>query len=361
MDYFCYTYSTEQTFNQKFVDLFGEPRQVESEFYTATTHPNHDHPQWDSAVAAQNQKYADIAASIQHVTEDIMLQMARTAMQRSGEKKLCMAGGVALNSVGNGRIINETDVEDLYIQPAAGDSGGALGAALYAYHILLGQPRKFVMEHAYWGQAYAPAEIQAFLQHKGVKYEHIEDDERLTDRVTAALLQGKVVGLFQGRFEWGPRALGNRSILADPRRPEMKDLVNAKIKFREPFRPFAPVIVEECTGDYFKLPQPERHFPACFMLLVVPIHSHQQDKIGAVNHLGTGRLQTIRKETNANYFLIAHKFGQATGVPVVLNTSFNLRGEPIVTSPANAFWTFSNSGIDMLALDHFLISKESMQ
>jgi carbamoyltransferase len=360
MDYFSFTTTTDTTFSRRFVDLFGQPRKPESEFFTLTTHPKRDHPQWDEAVATENQRYADIAASIQRVTEDIMLKMARFAMESSSLKKLCMAGGVALNSVGNGRILRELDIEDLYIQPAAGDSGGALGAALYTYHVLLGQPRKFVLEHAYWGQGYSVAEIEDFLHEKGIHYEHIEDDERYANRITESLLQGKVVGLFQGRFEWGPRALGNRSILADARRPEMKDLVNAKIKFREPFRPFAPVILEEKTCDYFQIPCPERHYPARYMLLVVPIHADRQSSIGAVNHLGTGRLQTIRRETNPIYYDITEKFGQATGVPVVMNTSFNLRGEPIVTSPANAWWTFTNSGIDVLALDHYLISKDSM-
>ena len=357
MDYFSFTTSTDTTYSRRFVDLFGQPRKPESEFYTLTTHPKRDHPHWDDAIAAENQKYADIAASIQRVTEDIMLKMAKVAMERSGSKKLCMAGGVALNSVGNGRILRELGVEDLFIQPAAGDSGGALGAALYVYHVLLGQPRKFVLENAYWGQSYSAAEIQDFLKEKGAHYEYIADDAQYTDRIAEALLQGKVVGLFQGRFEWGPRALGNRSILADPRRPEMKDLVNAKIKFREPFRPFAPVVLEEKTTDFFQIPNPERHFPARYMLLVVPIHEEKQSMIGAVNHLGTGRLQTVRKETNPIYYTITEKFGQATGVPVVMNTSFNLRGEPIVTSPANAWWTFTNSGIDVLALDHYLIGK----
>jgi carbamoyltransferase len=360
MDYFSFTHSTEQSYNQKFLNLFGPARKPESEFYTTTTHPRKDHPQWDNTVAAQNQKYADIAASIQRVTEDIMVKMAGGAMRRTGSKKLVMAGGVALNSVGNGRILRETAVQDLYIQPAAGDSGGALGAALYAYHVLLGQPRKFVMKNAYYGQGYTPADVQEFLNQKGVKYERIEDDNRLTDVVVDALLKEKVVGWFQGRFEWGPRALGNRSILADPRRSEMKDLVNAKIKFREPFRPFAPAIIEEATADYFKMDDPARQYPARFMLLVLPIHPDKQEAIGAVNHLGTGRLQTVKEETNPNYYHIARKFGQATGTPVILNTSFNLRGEPIVTSPANAFWTFTNSGIDTLVMENYVVRKETM-
>jgi carbamoyltransferase len=217
------------------------------------------------------------------------------------------------------------------------------------------------LENGYWGQNYSDAEVVEFLRQTGAKYEFIDDDSALADRVVDALLRGQVVGWFQGRFEWGPRALGNRSILADPRRSEMKDLVNAKIKFREPFRPFAPVVIEDRAGEYFELQEPERHYPARFMLLVTPIHQHQRDKIGAVNHQGTARLQTIRRETNPSYYQIVEKFGQATGVPVVLNTSFNLRGEPIVTSPTNAWWTFTNSGIDMLVMDHYAVSKDQLK
>jgi carbamoyltransferase len=360
MDYFSFTHSTEQTYSARFTELFGAPRKRESEFYTASTHPRRDHPHWDNATAAQNQKYADIAASIQQVTGDILVKMAEAACQRSGSKRLCMAGGVALNSVANGRILKETCVEELYIQPAAGDSGGALGAALYAQHVLLGQPRKFVMEDAYWGQGYSEAEIETFLRGTGVRYEHVCDADALTDRVVEAILGGGVVGWFQDRFEWGPRALGNRSILADPRRPETKELVNAKIKFREPFRPFAPVVLESRTQEYFDLSDPGRHYPARFMLLVAPIHEAQQEHIGAVNHLGTGRLQTIRPTTNAKYHAIVEKFGQATGVPVILNTSFNLRGEPIVNRPENAWWTFTNSGLDLLVLGHYLIRKDDV-
>lgn len=359
MDYFSFTHSTDHTFSSRFVDLFGPPRRREVEFYTGTTHPKRNHPQWDGATAAANQKYADIAASIQRVTEEIILKMATAACRRAGSTRLCMAGGVALNSVANGRILRETPVRDLFIQPAAGDSGGALGAALYAHHVLLKQPRRFVMEHAYWGEAYTDADIVGTLRQNGARYEQVCDDGALTDRVVDALLAGKVVGWFQGRFEWGPRALGNRSILADPRRAETKDLVNAKIKFREPFRPFAPVVVEERTRDYFQLDQPERHYPARYMLLVTPIHEARQEEIGAVNHLGTGRLQTIKCETNPRYHAIVEKFGQATGVPVVLNTSFNLRGEPIVTHPANAWWTFQNSGIDLLVMGDHVVAKDS--
>ena len=302
-----------------------------------------------------------MAASIQRVTEETLLKMANALHRQTGLKQLCMAGGVALNSVANGRILRETPFEDIYIQPAAGDAGGALGAALYVYHVLLHKPRRFVLEHAFWGQEYSDEEIRATLEQAGTRYEYISDDEVLLSRVVDALGEGKVVGFYQGRFEWGPRALGNRSILADPRRAEMKDIVNSKIKFREPYRPFAPVILEERAGDFFEgLVEPERHYPARYMMLVLPWKGEAGSLIPAVNHLGTGRLQTARREWNPRYYRVVEKFGEATGVPVLLNTSFNLRGEPIVNSPEDALKTFGSSGIDMLAIDRFIAIKDHL-
>ncbi len=353
MEYFDFHHSLARTYSRKFLHLFGVERKHESEFFTPKTQPGKD-----PTKAAVNQRYADIAASIQVVTEEVLLKIVRQAHEVTGSKRLCLAGGVALNSVANGRILTEGPFEEVYIQPAAGDSGGALGAALYAYHIILNQPRKFVLEHAYWGQAYSPDEIRAFLDEQGVAYKRVDDEEKLFDEVAEALAQGHVVGWFQGRFEWGPRALGNRSILADPTRAEMKEIVNVKIKFREPFRPFAPVVLEERAHEYFKLDQPEKHYPARYMLLVTDILEEKRNIIPAVTHVdGTGRLQTIRRETNPWYYRIVEKFSERTGVPVLLNTSFNLRGEPIVNTPANAFNTFSRSGIDMLVMEKFTVRK----
>jgi carbamoyltransferase len=359
MDYFSYHYSSERTFSQKFVDLFGQPRAHESEFFTPKTHPQIDP---GSSKARENQYYADIAASIQRVTEETMLKMARTLYRQTGSRRLCMAGGVALNSKANGRILAETPFEELFIQPAAGDSGGALGAALYACHVLLGQPRRWVQEHNYWGAAYTEGEMLAAVREAGFPYERVDDDEQMVARVVDDLLAGKVVSWYQGRFEWGPRALGNRSILADPRRPGMKDVVNSKIKFREPFRPFAPVILEQDASRFFPdLPDPERQYFPRFMLAVYPWDQELGEQVPAVNHLGTGRLQTIRREWNPMYYRVVERFGQATGVPVLLNTSFNLRGEPIVASPANALATFSKSGLDTLVMGHLLVAKDGQR
>jgi carbamoyltransferase len=337
MDYFSYHRSTRRTYNRRFVELFGPPRIPESPFYTRGTHPGGDHPGWSETVAAQNQKYADIAASIQQVTEEVLLKMARYAHRQTGHKNLVMAGGVALNSVANGRIMRETPFEQIYIQPAAGDGGGALGAALYAYHVLLGKPRTFVMEHAYWGAAYPEAEMVAAIERSGYRYEQLTE-EALTDRIVDRILEGKVV--------------------ADPRRGEMKEIVNTKIKFREPFRPFAPVVLEERAGEWFDLPTPNHDYPPRFMLMVTSIPEDKREQIAAVCHVdGTGRLQTIRREWNPAYYRVVEKFGQATGVPVLLNTSYNLRGEPIVNTPQNALDTFRKSDLDALAVGPFLVSK----
>jgi carbamoyltransferase len=354
MDYFSYHYSDKKTFSSKFEVLFGKPRVPETPFFTSNSNfPSYygEKPPNYQDLCRENERYADIAASIQRVTEDVVLKLANGLHKETGLKRLCIAGGVGLNSVANGRIMRETPFQELFIQPSAGDGGGALGAALYVHHSLLGQPRKFIMEHAYWGKEYSDSEIKGFLDSNNIPYEYIQHEEKLLDTVVADLIDGKVVGWFQGRFEWGPRALGNRSILADPRSEKMKDLVNTKIKFREPFRPFAPVIIEEKAEDYFCDGHIAVHqFPARYMLIVLPFKADKGETIGAVNHLGTGRLQTIREEWNPRYYRIVKAFSEATGVPVLLNTSFNLRGEPIVSSPTDAFNTFSKSGIDVLVL-----------
>jgi carbamoyltransferase len=317
MDYFSYHYSPEHTFNQKFVDLFGPPRVHESEFFTAKTHP-HLNP--NDAKVQQNQYYADVAASIQRVTEETILKLLRAAHAETGSKRVCLAGGVGLNSKANGRFLNETPFEEIFIQPAAGDSGGALGAALYAYHVMLGQPRKFVQEHNFWGAEYGDDTIRQAIADKGMRYEYVDDEAKLTQQAVADILAGKVIAWYQGRFEWGPRALGNRSILADPRRDDMKEIVNTKIKFREPFRPFAPVIIEEAVTNYFELERPEQNYPLRYMLLVAPFKAGKGEQVPAVNHFGTGRLQSVRREWNPRYYDVIKSFGEATGVPIVMNT-----------------------------------------
>ncbi len=361
MDYFSFHYSTDTTFSARFVQLFGKPRDPKLPFFsTEVPGPGADREglSGSAVLGRENQYYADVAASVQAVTEDVLLAMARTLHRETGLRKLCLAGGVALNSVANGRILRETPFEEIYVQPSAGDGGGALGAALFAYHVLLGRPRSFTMDHAFWGQDYSATEVQDFLTDNSIRYERLEDEEQLLDRIVDDLTQGKVAGWFDGRFEWGPRALGHRSILADPRKPEMKDVVNTKIKFREPFRPFAPSVLAEHVGSYFDLQQPARHYPARFMLLVVNVKSDKRHLVPATTHVdGSGRVQVVFPESNGRFHHLIERFYQATGVPVLLNTSFNLRSEPMVNSPKEAFATFSRSGLDLLVMDQFVIRK----
>ena len=361
MDYFSFHHSTDRTFNRRFVDLFGEPRPPKMLFFTAESgFPSYfgAPPTNYDELCKLNQHYADIAASIQKVTEEVLLGMARSIHKETGMKRLCIAGGVALNSVANSRILRETGFEELFIQPSAGDGGGALGAALWADNMLLGHPRRFRMDHAYWGKSYGPAEIREFLEQGRIGYRHIENDGELLDQVVDRLQQGKVIGWFQDRFEWGPRALGNRSILGDPRNANMKDIINTKIKFREPYRPFAPSVLAECAEAYFDLPNAAHHYPARYMLYVVPVRPAKHAILPAITHVdGTGRLQTVFRDANPRYYGLIERFAQATGVPAILNTSFNLKGEPIVNTPANAFNTFSKSEMDTLVLGNFVIEK----
>jgi carbamoyltransferase len=361
MEYFTFHHSTDHTYGSKFVELFGPERDPKSYFFTPESgYPSYfgDKPANYASLAQQNKHYADIAASIQRVTEEVLIRMANCLHKETGMTRLCMAGGVALNSVANGRILRETPFEEIYVQPAAGDGGGALGAALYAYHSVCNEPRNGAMKHAYWGKGYDVQQVDSFLKQNDIPHTRLDNEDRLLERVADAIYQGKVVGWFQGRFEWGPRALGNRSILANPGKPEMKDVVNTKIKFREPFRPFAPSVLVEKAAEYFDLPEPARHYPARYMLYVMDVYENKRDLIPAITHVdGTARLQTVSADVSPRYYRLIDQVGQATGVPVVLNTSFNLKGEPIVNTPGEAYSTFSRSGIDMLVLGDHVIEK----
>lgn len=363
MDYFCFHHSTERMFDGRFTELFGESRPHGMPFFTKSS----GYPKYFGAEPAnyeelcrKNQYYADIAASVQKVTEELLLGLARHLYEETRLKKLCIAGGVGLNSVANSRILRETPFEGIFVQPAAGDSGGALGAALWAYHSLLGKPRGFRMEHAYWGQEFSAREIETFLAAKNIPYWRARDTNQLLDSVVDKITQGKVLGWFQGRSEWGPRALGNRSILADPRNPQMKDIVNSKIKFREPYRPFAPSVLTERAECYFDLPEASQHYPARYMQYVVRTREAQREALPAVTHVdGTARMQTVFLEQSPRYWALIERFGQATGVPVLLNTSFNLKGEPVVNTPADAASTFFRSAMDCLVLGDFVVEKSA--
>ncbi len=345
MKYFAYHWSATNSYTPAFEEVMGRPGR-------------------DPALEDKSLDpfYCDVAMSIQRVTEEIVMRMAQNAVNVTGCKRLCMAGGVALNSVANAKIINETDVEELYVHPAAGDDGGAVGAAMWAYNHLLGKPRAPALDHAYLGSEYSHAEIEEFLSEHDIAFEKYDTDEEFFDVVTEDLIAGKVGGWFRGRFEWGPRALGSRSIIADARSTEMKEIVNAKIKFREAFRPFAPSVLHERAGEYFEMPNDPsgEHWPARFMLYVVPVREEKRDAIPAITHVdGSGRLQTVMKDSNPDYHRMIELFGEKTGVPVVLNTSFNLKGEPIVETPAQAFNTFSRSEMDVLYLQNYVVRKEA--
>jgi len=361
LEYFEFQHSTSRTYSDAFVTLFGEPRRVETLFFTeASGFPSYfgEKPTNYAELAAANQRYADIAASIQLVTEETLITMARAACERAGSSRLCMAGGVALNSVANGRILREAGVTDLFIQPAAGDSGAALGAAMFVHHQVLGHPRGFVMEHAAWGQEHSMDAIRAAASTSGFTAEECADEDTMLDRTAELIASGRVVGWHQGRFEWGPRALGQRSILADPRRAEMKDVVNVKIKFREPYRPFAPSVLADRADDYFDTCGAERQYPARFMLLVEPVRPEARPVLPATTHVdNSARLQAVVQSATPRYYELIRRVGRLTGVPVVMNTSFNLRGEPIVNTPAESISTFARSGLDALVMDTLILHK----
>lgn len=363
MGYFTYHRSADQAYGAQFVELFGEPRPKDLHFFTKSSgYPSYfgEKPENYDELCALNQKYADIAASIQAFCEETILKLAGYVFKKTKMENLCIAGGVGLNSVANGLLLRKGPFKRVFVQPAAGDDGGSLGAALYAYHTILGKPRKFIQDNCYFGADFSEEEIKKFLKSKRVKYQKMSE-EKLTSFLADEIADGKVIGFCHGRAEWGPRSLGSRSIIADPRREEMKEVVNTKIKFREPYRPFAPVVLAERAEDYFGVRGFEHQHLTNFMLGVFPVLRDKRKVIPAVTHVdGSGRLQIINRRQNARYYDIVKKFGEKTGVYVLLNTSFNLKGEPIVNSPEDAFNTFSKSGLDILALEKFVILKEDI-
>jgi carbamoyltransferase len=288
---------------------------------------------------------------VQKITEEIVLRMVRDLHQRTGLANLCMAGGVALNCVANGRIIRESPFQRLWVQPAAGDAGGALGAALFAENCLLGRPRKLRMDHAFWGPSYSDQEIRRYLDGRGAPYRTLSRDEVIAETARRLEEDQAVVGWFQGRLEWGPRSLGSRSILADARNPENWKRVNLKIKFRESFRPFAPAVLAEKASDWFDI---DRESP--YMLLVCQVKEGRE--IPAVTHVdGSARLQTVARDTHPEFYDLLERFEARTGCPVLINTSFNVRGEPIVCTPDDAYLCFMRTNMDLLVLGNQILDK----
>ena len=304
-------------------------------------------------------RHEAIAASLQHVYGETVSHVLNALYEKLRLPRLCLAGGCAMNSVFNGKIRKKTPFEDIYIQPAAADNGTALGAAYYVWNQVLKNPRSFVMKHSYWGPEYTQGAVerelssyQAQLEESGCKSKKLPDDESLCRWTAEKIAEGKVVGWFQGRMEWGARALGNRSILADPRRKDMRDIINVKIKFRERFRPFAPVILEDRIDEYF-----EGAVPDPFMLQVYQVRPDQRERIPAVTHVdGSGRLQTINSEVNEIFWHLLNAFDEITGVPVLLNTSFN-ENEPIVQKPSEAMECFIRTHMDILVIGQMVYEK----
>ncbi len=305
------------------------------------------------------QRHRDIARSLQALYEEAFFHLLNQAYARHRCENLALAGGCAMNSVANGRILANTPYRRIYVQPAAGDAGGAIGAAFTVWHRLSRTTGRFPMNHAYWGPSFGAAEIRSLLRDESTalqdahcRIELIDDESELCERIAAKIAEGKVIGWFQGRMEWGPRALGNRSILCDPRRSDMKDILNAKIKRRESFRPFAPAILREAVAEWF-----ETDDDVPFMMKVYPIRRERRSQIPAVTHVdGSGRLQTVHAQTNARFHRLIQTFGARTGVPILLNTSFN-ENEPIVCQPREALECFLRTRMDILALGNYVIER----
>ncbi len=338
LSYFTYQYlGRPNWFSQKFYDRLGPPRE-----------------QGDGDLS---QHYMDVTAAVQLRTEEIGLHMARWLRETTGLNKVCLAGGVCLNSVMNGRILLEGVFDEVVVQPAANDAGTALGACYWLWNTVMRQPRTYVFDHAYFGPTIEEASIESTISQmispdKEVGYEKVDDPSALAAKM---LSEGKIIGWIQDRMEMGPRALGNRSILADPRTSEMKDLVNARVKFREGFRPFAPSVLEDKTGEWFV-----SNYPSPYMILVYDVLPDKKALIPAVTHVdGTGRVQSVSKQHNPKYYRLIEEFEKITGVPVVLNTSFNIRGQPIVHEPDQAIECFLTTGMDALFLGNHVLTKKT--
>ena len=320
----------DQLFSEKLITLLGRPRKDGEEI---------------------NEKFADIAASMQAMYEKAFFHLLNGLYKKTGLKKVALAGGSIQNSLANGKIFDNTPFEDVYIPPAAHDAGGAIGAAFYFYNYRLGKKRVFKMESPFWGPDFSGGEVEEFLKARNLKYKHLKENE-LLKQVAEDLAQERVVGWFQGRTEWGPRALGDRSILADPRSKNMKSILNSRIKKREWFRPFAPSVLEEKTYEWF-----EKDYPVPFMEKVYKIRADKRKEIPAVCHFdGTGRLQTVSYNLNPKYYKLIKAFENLTGVPMVLNTSFN-ENEPIVNTPKEAIDCFLRTKMDVLIMNNFYVRR----
>ena len=302
-------------------------------------------------------RHKDIAAALQLVTEDIITKMLNFLHKETKCDNLYIGGGVALNSVYNGKILGNTKFKRVWIQPDPGDGGTSAGVASYVYHVILGNKRNYFFENPFLGPEFSDKQIKEFLDSKGIRYTEFKDKKTLIKEVAKFIHKNNVVGWFQGRMEWGPRALGARSILANPCNPKAKELLNLKVKHREKFRPFAPVVCEEDASRYFECDKPLPEIVR-YMLMVYPVKDKYRNKVPSIVHVdGSGRLQTIKRKDNDLYYDLIKEFGKFSGIPILINTSFNIRGEPIVCSPEDAYRCMMGTGIDLLVVDKFLIKR----
>jgi len=335
MSYFTYHYKTRMP-SRKFLKEFGPVREGEE----------------------INKRHKNIAASLQKVSEEVIFKVLNQAYKETKQKNLCMAGGVSLNSVANGKILKKTPFKDLYILPAAGDGGTSVGAAFYSYNTLFGNKREYVLDSAFLGPGFSDKEVKSYLDENEIVYSSFKDNKDMIEKTADLLYGDNIVGWFQGRMEFGPRALGSRSILANPSNTDMQNILNLKVKHREKFRPFAPVVPREDAKKYFET-DPEIPLPTDFMLLVYPIKKEYHAKLPAITHVdGSGRLQTITKSANPDYYSLIKEFEKRSGFPILINTSFNIRGEPIVCTPEDAYRCVMGTGIDYLVMNNFLISRK---
>ncbi len=336
MSYFVYQHKMKMP-STKFIQEFGPEKRKNEEM---------------------TQKHKDMAASVQKITEETLFKILHSLHKEYKSDNLCMAGGVALNSLANGKILKNTPFKSLFIQPAAGDGGTSVGAAAFTYFSILKKKREYVLNDAYLGPGYTNEEIEKFLKEKEITYTPFKDKKDLTKKVAKLIYENQVIGWFQGRMEFGPRALGARSILSNPCNPKMQEILNVKVKHREKFRPFAPVVCLEDAQEYFECDK-EIPLAADYMLLVYPIKEKYRKLLPAITHIdGTGRLQTVRKGQNELYYQVIKEFGKLSNIPLLINTSFNIRGEPIVCTPEDAYRCMMGTGIDYLVLNNFLIKRE---
>ena len=306
---------------------------------------------------ALNRRHKDIAAALQMIYEDALFNLLNYVQKETKEENLVLAGGCALNSVANGKILSKTKFKNLWIPPDPGDGGNSIGAAAYAYSSILKKGNIKQLDDPFLGPSFSNEEIKDFLDSNKINYEYISNSEELIERTAQLIYKDNVIGWFQKGMEWGPRALGGRSILSNPCNPKMQEILNSKVKHREMFRPFAPVVCDDDADKYFDIDKP-LPLPTDFMLMVYPIKESFRDKIPAVTHVdGSGRLQTIRRKQNELYYDLIKKFGELSGVPILINTSFNIRGEPIVCTPEDAYRCMMGTGIDKLVLGNYLITR----